>query len=93
MRSLLVFLIGMLLGACASTPKVPAVNPATAVIAVVGVAECGDLKGVLIVTRDGKIHPEYNLTDDELAKIVAAMPPGNAGVANMTDECAPKQST
>ena len=80
---------------CASVPAKPVVpveDPAKTPISVIGVFECGKFEGLLVITKDGVVHPE-NVTLEQAVAIAKAMPSGTAGTLNFTGECAPKQST
>jgi hypothetical protein len=82
------------ISACATvTPTVPAPLPADTPIAVIGEFECGELQGILVITKDGKINPVADTDVHDLQALAKLVPDGSSGMVNMSNNCPPRQRT
>lgn len=84
------------LAGCASVPK-SAPHPVRAdrdtPLAVIGIAQCGELQGVVVVTKTGEIVPIGGISQADLDALQALVGPGSAGDIDLKNDCLPKQTT
>lgn len=83
----------VLLTACGCATAPAPVKPADTPIAVLGEFECGELQGIVVITKDGKINPINDNSIADLEALAKKVPEGSAGWINMTDNCPPRQTT
>lgn len=78
---------------CASVPKPHAQDPNRTPLAVVGIFECGKMKGILVVTKAGEIVAVDGEALDDLKALQEKLPDSSAGNLDLTDNCPPTQTT
>lgn len=93
MRNLSIVLALLALVGCASTPKVKQPDQSGAPLAVLGIAECGKLQGIVVVTKAGEIVPVQDTDEADLKALGQSLPDDSAGEIDLTDNCPPTQST
>lgn len=91
MRKLIVAIVLLALVGCASVPKQAA--PADVPIAVIGEFECGEMQGIIVVSKDGTITPIEDHDVDDLKAFLAKVPEDHIGAVNLSENCPPKQKT
>lgn len=93
-----VLLMVALMAGCATTPLVlkPVADPHKTPIAVLGVFECGKMKGIVVVTKAGDVVPVPDDNPADLAALAKLLPPESAeliDLIDLTDNCLPTQTT
>jgi hypothetical protein len=77
---------------CATVPP-PARPAADTPLAVIGIFECDEMKGLIVVSKDGSITPIADDNPDDLKAASTKVGPDSAGAINLSDNCPPRQKT
>lgn len=86
-------LAAVFIAGCASVPKAPAQDPHRTPLAVVGIFECGKMKGLLVVTKAGEVVAVDGEALDDLKALQEKVSDNSAGNLDLTDNCPPTQQT